>query len=195
MTPAYAGWRTGPRPGAAAGRPCRAVAQYDGKDRWYLEALGIAARGREDALFHRLRSANATWSTPWAQLLWELRAPASLPYLVAILTDTGLGDGQRIEALDALAAMASPEAARAVESLITTDGTPAPIVARAFEHLRRQLFSQWTDSRASARLPGVVKKALATPGLQAAALQLVSALGDLQFTPGADGAGRIAQRR
>src|SRR5207253_1852158 len=23
--------------------------QYDGKDRWYLEALGIAARGREDA--------------------------------------------------------------------------------------------------------------------------------------------------
>src|SRR5262249_25900669 len=29
--------------------------QYDGKDRWYLEALGIAARGREDALFAQLR--------------------------------------------------------------------------------------------------------------------------------------------
>ncbi len=183
MTPAYAvGEQTSPR-APLLDALVELVAQYDGKDRWYLEALGIAARGREDALFHRLRSANATWSTPWAQLLWELRAPASLPYLVAILSDTGLGDGQRIEALDALAAMASPEAARAVESLITTDATPAPIVARAFEHLRRQLFSQWTDSRASARLPVVVKKALATPGLQAAALQLVSALGDLQFTP------------
>ncbi len=65
--------------------------QHDGKDRWYLEALGIGARGREDALFHRLRAANPTWSSAWAQLLWELRAPASLDYLVSTLTDNGLG--------------------------------------------------------------------------------------------------------
>src|SRR5207244_12422223 len=32
--------------------------QYDGKDRWYLEARGIAARGRDDALYERLQSQN-----------------------------------------------------------------------------------------------------------------------------------------
>ncbi len=183
MTPAYAvGAQTSPS-APLLNALVELAQQYDGKDRWYLEALGIAARGREDALFHKLRETHTAWSTNWAELLWELRAPASLPYLAAILSDTGLGDRQRIEALDALAAMASPDAARAVESIITAESTPEAIAARAFEHLRRQLFSQWTDARASAQLPVVVKKALATPGLQAAALQLVSALGDLQFTP------------
>jgi putative membrane-bound dehydrogenase-like protein len=183
MTPAYAvGAQTSPA-APLLDALVELALQYDGKDRWYLEALGIAARGREDALFHKLRETNTAWSTKWAELLWELRAPASAPYLAAILSDTGLGDRQRLEALDALAAMASPDAARAVEAIITTESTPAAIGARAFGHLRRQLFSQWTDARASAQLPVVVKKALATPGLQAAALQLVSALGDLQFTP------------
>ncbi len=145
MTPAYAvGAQTSPS-APLLDALVELAQQYDGKDRWYLEALGIAARGREDALFHKLRETNTAWSTNWAELLWELRAPASLPYLAAILSDTGLGDRQRIEALDALAAMASPDAARAVESIITTESTPAAIVARAFEHLRRQLFSQWTD--------------------------------------------------
>ncbi|MBK5297565.1 MAG: c-type cytochrome [Vicinamibacteria bacterium] len=183
MTPAYAVGEQASPSAPLLDALVELAVQYDGKDRWYLEALGIAARGREDALFRRLRAAYPTWSTTWARLLWELRAPASLPYLAAILSDTGLADRQRIEALDALAAMASADAARAVESIITMDGSSAPIVARSFEHLRRQLFSLWTDSRASARLPVVVRKALATPGLQAAALQLVSALGDPQFTP------------
>ena len=147
MTPAYAvGEQTSPS-APLLDALVELALQYDGKDRWYLEALGIAARGREDALFHKLRETHAAWSTTWAELLWELRAPASLPYLVAILSDTGLGDRQRIEALDALAAMASPDAARAVESIITMESTPAAIGARAFEHLRRQLFSQWTDAR------------------------------------------------
>ena len=147
MTPAYAVGEQASPPAPLLDALVELAAQYDGKDRWYLEAIGIASRGREDAVFHQLRPANATWSSTWAQLLWELRAPASLPYLAAILADGGLGDRQRLEALDALAVMASPDAARAVESIIATEATPAPIVARAFEHLRRQLFSQWTDSR------------------------------------------------
>ena len=32
------------------------ASQYDGQDRWYLEAIGIAARGREDALYAKMKS-------------------------------------------------------------------------------------------------------------------------------------------
>lgn len=182
MTPAYAvGDQTAP-PAPVLDALVELSAQYDGKDRWYLEALGIAVRGREDAVFQQLRAAQPTWTTTWGQLLWEFRAPASVSYLVSTLTDSSLEDRQRLEALDALAAMEAPEAARAVEVIVTAPGTPAPIANRAFDHLSRQLFSVWTASRDSAQLPAAVRKALATPGLQGSALQLISALGTNQFT-------------
>ena len=67
------------------------AAQYDGKDRWYLEALGIGAQGNEDACFKawkkkvgkdwdlsfrgnftwnraiNINDANAPWPYPWQQ--------------------------------------------------------------------------------------------------------------------------------
>src|SRR5439155_2360343 len=46
--------------------------QYDGLDRWYLEALGIASRGRENTLYAKLREAfPEKWNIKLGQLLWE----------------------------------------------------------------------------------------------------------------------------
>ena len=60
------------------------VSQYDGKDRWYLEAIGIAARGREDALYARLKTdASARSSATFSRLVWELRPKTALGDLVA----------------------------------------------------------------------------------------------------------------
>lgn len=49
----------------------RLALQYDGRDRWYLEAVAIAFRGRELKL-------PAEWSRAKAHLLWVLKKPEAL---------------------------------------------------------------------------------------------------------------------
>ena len=183
MTPAYRVGEQSTPPPALLDALVELATQYDGKDRWYLEAVGIAARGREDALYARLRQL-PLGSAVLGRLLWELRAPASLPAIVATLENQALDLDARLLALDALAAMASPDAARGVEAILVSGTAPASLVERAFAHYRRQLFSLWPEAQKSPRLPAVMSKAFATPALQATAVQLASALGDAQYAPG-----------
>ena len=184
MTPAYAVGPAATPPAALLDALVALTAQYDGKDRWYLAALGIAARGREDALYARLRDIHPEGTPAYWQLLREWRAPASLPHLSTLVRDRTRPAAERLQALDVIAVMPSLEAAALVEAIVTSEDTPAPIAAQAFAHLRHQLFSLWTDARTSPTLPTAVRKGLATSDLQATAVELASALGDPQY--GAD---------
>jgi putative heme-binding domain-containing protein len=76
-----------------------------------------------------------------------------------------------------------PEAARAVETLITTEATPRPIVERAFRHYSRQLFSMWPESVKSTSVPAVMRTALGLDTLQPLAIDTADALGDPRFIP------------
>jgi putative membrane-bound dehydrogenase-like protein len=183
MAPAYViGAQTPPAPGVLDAL-VELAKQYDGQDRWYLAALGMAARGREDALYERLRADNPGLTPAFAQLLRELRAPASLSPMIAVLQDQARPVADRLGAMEVLAVMESTEAARAVTGLLAADGTPAPLVERAFAHVRRQLFSLWADSRKIPEFAAAIRKALRTPGLQAGGVDLASAVGDPQFGP------------
>ena len=63
--------------------------QHDGKDRWYLEALGIAARGHETDYLDAWLNQAKSWNTPAGRdIIWRLRAPKSATYLAKILTDS-----------------------------------------------------------------------------------------------------------
>jgi putative membrane-bound dehydrogenase-like protein len=153
--------------------------QYDGQDRWYLEALGIAARGRENALYAKLRETfPERWDTKLGRLLWEYRPSDALPYLVATLNDATLTELQRGQALDALAAMAVPEAGNAVATLLTSGNPPAELAERAFAHLSHQLFSEWIDLRTSPAVQAAVRGAFDSPKLRAKAVELADDLGD-----------------
>src|SRR5436305_14156312 len=59
--------------------------QYDGKDRWYLEAIGIGARGREDALYAKLKAQSAGKGATLGQIVWETRPKAAMPDLIATI--------------------------------------------------------------------------------------------------------------
>jgi putative heme-binding domain-containing protein len=183
MTPAYlAAMQTTP-PTAVLNTLVELSKQYDGKDRWYLEALGIAARGREDALYGKLREQYpGKWNPALGRLLWEFRPKAALPYLTAALNDASLAIADRMQALDMLAAMQWLEAAHAVEALIVSGATPPELAESAFKQYGRQLFSIWMDSRKSPALAQLLKKALATPAMQMTAVDLADALGDPQYT-------------
>lgn len=158
--------------------------QYDGKDRWYLEALGIAARGREDALYARVREAKQAFGpSAYTQLLIELRPKAALQDVVAAVGDASLDLEQRTAMVDVLGSMQWPEAARAMEALLTSPVTPRPLLERAFRHYAHQLFSLWPDSRRSPALAAVLHVAFADPALQPLAVETVDGLGDEQFVP------------
>ena len=63
--------------------------QYDGKDRWYLEALGIGADRQWDRYFGAwLQKTGTEWNTAAGRdIIWRARAAAALPLLEKIVSD------------------------------------------------------------------------------------------------------------
>jgi putative membrane-bound dehydrogenase-like protein len=67
--------------------------QYDGKDRWYLEALGIAADGRWDAFMTRLFSNDNKVKLPKdarADIIWRSRGEQSAALLGELASDNSV---------------------------------------------------------------------------------------------------------
>ena len=65
--------------------------QHDGKDRWYLEALGIGAAGQWDNFFeayHR-QVKDPLQSDGGKDIIWRSRSSKTLPLLAALATDSG----------------------------------------------------------------------------------------------------------
>ena len=96
---------------------------YDGQDRFYLEALGTGATGKEVALYDRLRrdlkvgDDPLTWSAPFARLAWRLHVPAAVPDLAARAQSARLTMADRRLALDTLAFIDEPAASQAMLAL------------------------------------------------------------------------------
>ena len=152
--------------------------RYDGRDRWMLEALGIGARGKENALYARLLdNFTVKWSSRFGQLLWEFRPSDALPRLITLLKDDTLSVSERAEVLDALSAQARPEAALAVAEFFQAVDQPQELVEKSFVRLSQQLYSEWTEMRSNPVVLSAVRKGLHAPALEAQALELA---GDLE---------------
>jgi putative membrane-bound dehydrogenase-like protein len=71
----------------AAGLWTTLALQYDGKDRWYLEALGIAAEGNWDLYFNSwMKKVGNDWNKGAARdIVWRSRSKASIPLLAGLI--------------------------------------------------------------------------------------------------------------
>ncbi|HEY6124276.1 MAG TPA: c-type cytochrome, partial [Steroidobacteraceae bacterium] len=92
---------------------------YDGKDRSYLEAWGIGATGKEDALYTALAASqpdsDATkWPATYADLVWRLTPRAAVPAFAARAGADVLSVSERSKATTALGFIPSSEAATAL---------------------------------------------------------------------------------
>lgn len=99
---------------------------YDGKDRWYLEALGSALKGREAEIYPELikrfkGSDPLHWDEKMASLAWRLHPAAAVNDLKARASATSLPDKARSDALTALAFINTPSAVQAMISLAKND--------------------------------------------------------------------------
>ncbi len=66
------------------------ASQYDGKDRWYLEALGIGAAGQWDAFFDAwLKTAgeNPLATSAGKDIVWRARTAEAVPLLASLAGD------------------------------------------------------------------------------------------------------------
>lgn len=96
------------------------AAQYDGKDRWYLEALGIGADGQWDADFAAwLKLENNNWNTVAGRdIVWRSRAAAALPLLAVIIADPASKPEQHLKFFRAFDFHAEPAKQKVLLSLL-----------------------------------------------------------------------------
>ncbi len=106
---------------AAPGLWAILAGQYDGKDRWYLEALGIGMDQQEDKYFNAwLAMVGDNWDTPAGhEIVWRSRARKAPALLVKIITKGNLSEGQKTHYLRALDFIKGPEKDAALVDLIT----------------------------------------------------------------------------
>ncbi len=80
----------------AAGLWAALAERHRGRDRWYLEALGIAADGQWDRYFGAWLENSKNWDTKAGRdIVWRARSAAALPYLARLARDTTLTNSER----------------------------------------------------------------------------------------------------
>jgi putative membrane-bound dehydrogenase-like protein len=95
--------------------------QHDGKDRWYLEALGIGADQQEDAFFAAwLKLVGDKWNTPAGRdIIWRSRSKKAPALLVKIITDKNTPEAEKPRYIRALDFIKGPEKDAALLQLVT----------------------------------------------------------------------------
>ncbi|HEY7502401.1 MAG TPA: PVC-type heme-binding CxxCH protein [Vicinamibacterales bacterium] len=138
------------------------AARYDGTDRWYLEALGAAASGHEDAFFKSLLETlrerdPIKWDARVASIAWRLHPATAIDAFAARASSPSLSSGARRQAIVALGFVRDPRAAQAMADLTHN---PLPDVAahaawwiayRKTNDWQRYAVSGWTAAVTEAR--------------------------------------------
>ena len=97
--------------------------RYDGKDRWYLEALGIAADKNWDACLDAyLTAKSGLWNTTSARdIIWRSRAKKTPAMLVKILKDSSTTPLESPRFMRAMDFQTGPEKQAALVELLSTN--------------------------------------------------------------------------
>ncbi len=158
---------------------------YDGRDRFYLAAIGIAVGTdpkRREIILADFDKQFPKWNDKVADLVSELRPPSMLPRLGKLLVDEKLSPAQRARIVDILAASEDKTAGLTVLKVLQTD-VPAEVQARAIENLRVFLPGKWADVSRSDELRTIVDHLLGNSKTIPIGLQLVAAAKYTQAIP------------
>ncbi|MGB0582205.1 MAG: PVC-type heme-binding CxxCH protein, partial [Limisphaerales bacterium] len=97
--------------------------QYDGKDRVYLEACGLAAEGIEAQAWKKLQQDSPLrWTEAFARITWRLQPEAALPALLQRARSEKLTDAERKLAVDTIAFTRTKSASQAMAELLDAKG-------------------------------------------------------------------------
>jgi putative membrane-bound dehydrogenase-like protein len=96
--------------------------QHDGKDRWYLEALGLSADRQEDKFFAAwLATVGDKWNTPAGRdIIWRSRSTKAPPLLAKLATDKNTPANEKPRYVRALDYIKGPEKEAALLEIATS---------------------------------------------------------------------------
>jgi putative membrane-bound dehydrogenase-like protein len=159
--------------------------RYDGKDRFYLAAIGIAVghdKARREAILADFDKQFPDWNEKVANLIWELRPPSVMPRLERQLQDESSPARQRVQIVDVLAG--APETAFGDILLRTlTTRLPAAVRDHIVQHLETALPAKWRDLRSSPALAHAIDELWSGTDTKPAALALIAASNKLDAIP------------
>jgi putative heme-binding domain-containing protein len=164
-----------------------ALAQtYDGKDRFFLAAVGIAVGHhdpeRRKILLDDFEKNYPGWNEQIASLAWELRPPQLVPLLARRLTDAKTSALQRSQIVDILAG--SPDTASGAVLLKAWVNESSPEVGeRILLKMKEYLPGKWRDLQKSPELAEVVNALLKKDDKRLDALALIAAAERTDFLP------------
>ncbi len=128
---------------------------FEENDRWYLEALGSACEGKEDAIWKVLaKSADRDplkWKDSVAAMAWRLHPVAAADSFRKRALSASLTPTQRRQALDALAFIDSEKAAKGVLAA-AIDG-PEDLRSYAAWWVKSRSSNEWKDYGLVEKLP------------------------------------------
>jgi putative membrane-bound dehydrogenase-like protein len=151
----------------------KAFDRYDGSDRFLLETLGIAARGREDDVFQKVVDRpDAVIGPRLINIVRILRPDDATRWLTSKLKTPDLPPESNRALVAALASMTSIDAGHSILALLA--GAVSDDVGRlALEALRQNLSGAWSELRNAPAIRPAVENSLANPRLAKDALVVI----------------------
>jgi putative heme-binding domain-containing protein len=160
--------------------------KYNGQDRFYLEAIGIAVghwdKERRDIILKDFDKEFPEWNDKVADLVWELRPPCMMPTLGKKLADPKLSASSRSRIIDILALSDDKAAGQAMLNVLQAD-VPAEVRDKVIDNLKLFLPNKWSGLRQSKELTGAIEALLAKPETAPTGLGLVAAAGRTDLVP------------
>jgi putative membrane-bound dehydrogenase-like protein len=123
----------------AAGTWAELAEQYDGHDRWYLEALGIGADRQWDPFLEAwLKRAGDKWNSPAGrEIVWRSRALRTSELLATIVSDPNLSEKDRGHFFRSFDFQSGSEKQAALVGLVDRPGiSPGTLVLEVLSRLR-----------------------------------------------------------
>jgi len=151
--------------------------RYDGSDRYLLETLGIASRGKEAEVFAAVVDRPNTPVTPrLINIARILRPDDATKYLASKLASPDLPAGSAESLVTALAATATPEAGKSILGLLGSSASQN-VKKLALDAIRRNVSGSWGALKADPALEPALRAALSEKPLRVEALAIIGEAG------------------
>jgi putative heme-binding domain-containing protein len=159
--------------------------RYDGHDRFYLAAIGIAVGTdpkRREIILADFDKHFPEWNAKVADLVWELRPPSILPRLERLLAEARLPAQQRARIVDILASGSDDNTGDLLLRALASEST-AEVRERILANLRLYLPTKWKDLSRGKHVADAIDRLLSRPETSHLGLALISAAERVEFVP------------